>query len=166
MLSVSMLALIAISTFALPSLAFAQAGLLNDPNNTGGNPFDLSGNSLTSGTNTSVQGFNTQSTTTISSTNSVSCSKNFIDFVGIIDYVVCTISRSIIPLLFAIALLVFTYGVLNYVIAADGSDKREEGRWFMIYGVIGLFVMVAVWGLVALVSNTLGIGTAFPPQFQ
>jgi hypothetical protein len=100
------------------------------------------------------------------STNVLSCQKDFSQITGIINYVTCTISSSIIPLLFAVAMLVFFYGVVKYVIAGDGSDDREEGRWFMIYGVVGLFVMISVWGLVALISNTFEIGTSFPPEFH
>lgn len=142
----------------MPILAFAQGGLFADPNSTANSdPYDFSGNSLTNPVNTA----NPRGTT-----NLVTCPKNFSDFVEIINYVTCTISRSIIPLLFAIALLVFIYGVVKYVIAGDGSDDREEGRWFMIYGIVGLFVMVSVWGLVGLVSNSVDISTAFPPQFH
>lgn len=98
-------------------------------------------------------------------TNAVNCPKDFSEIAGILNYITCTIGSSVIPLLFAVALLVFFFGVVKYVIAADGSDDREEGRWFMVYGVVGLFVMVSVWGLVAVISNTFTIGTAFPPQF-
>jgi hypothetical protein len=98
-------------------------------------------------------------------TNAVSCSQDFDTVTGIINYVTCSISNSFIPILVALALLVFFYGVVRYVIAGDGSDDREEGRWFMIYGIIGLFVMVSVWGLVSVISNTFDIGTSFPPQF-
>lgn len=124
-----------------------------------GNNDPASGGSLTSG---SSFGSNTNSPTR---TNSVSCPKDFSDFPKVIDYITCSISSSVIPLLFAIALMVFVYGVINYVIAADGSENREEGRWFMIWGIVGLFVMVAVWGLVAVISNTIEIDTAFPPSF-
>ena len=122
-----------------------------------------SGGSLSGGTNTSVPDFNNVPTTPTS--NIVACDKNFDDIPAIITYAICTIKNSIIPLLFAVALLIFTWGVVKYVIAGDGSEDREEGRWFMIYGVIGFFVMVSVWGLVRLVSNTIDIGSAFPPQF-
>lgn len=159
----------------MPILASAQGRLFGtDPNSTGANdPNDINGNSLTNPTGpTGGMGGNSSSTVfTVTqqgggTTNAVACSKNFGDFPKIIDYITCTITRSIIPLLFAVALLMFIWGVLKYVIAGDGSDDREEGRWFMIWGIVGLFVMVSVWGLVGLVSNTLEIGTAFPPQFR
>ena len=107
----------------------------------------------------------TTSGTTTPSTSVISCPKDFSQFTGFIDYATCTITHSIIPLLFAVAMLVFFFGVIKYVISPDGSDNREEGRQFMMYGIVGLFVMVSVWGLVAVISNTFSISTSFPPQF-
>jgi hypothetical protein len=78
------------------------------------------------------------------------------------------ILRSFWPVLITLAVIVFTMGVIKYVANADDSTKREEGRNFMIYGIIGLFVMVSVWALVGILSNTFGFGntTLFIPQLQ
>ena len=43
-----------------------------------------------------------------------------------------------------------------------GEDK-ETGKQIMIWGIIALFVMVSVWGLVNVLSNTTGIGGAAAP---
>jgi hypothetical protein len=83
-----------------------------------------------------------------------------------INYLTCLIGRATVPLIFALALATFVWGVVKYVIAAKDSNEREEGRMFMIYGIIALFVMVSVWGLVSVLSNTFQIGSVFPPQFQ
>ena len=39
---------------------------------------------------------------------------------------------------------------------------EKEARNVMIYGIIGLFVMVAVWGLVNVLINTFGLSTSVP----
>ncbi len=70
------------------------------------------------------------------------------------------------PLVLAAALLVFIWGVIKYVIAAGDSNEREEGRKFMLYGIIGLFVMVSIWGLVSVLINTFNLDLSFPPQFH
>ncbi|MEN9582777.1 MAG: hypothetical protein RL641_731 [Candidatus Parcubacteria bacterium] len=57
----------------------------------------------------------------------------------------------------ALALLVFIFGIVRYVIASNEEDKAK-GRSFMIWGIIGLFVMVSVWGLVGFLGNTLQVG--------
>ncbi len=63
----------------------------------------------------------------------------------------------IIKLLFAAALAFFVFGVIKFVIAGD-ADKKAEARHAMIQGIIGLFVIVSVWGLVGVIQSTFGIG--------
>lgn len=68
------------------------------------------------------------------------------------------ILESIIPLLMIIATVVFLWGVIRYITSAGDEDKIAEGRRLIIYGLIGLFVMVAVWGLVQVLVTTFGVG--------
>lgn len=64
----------------------------------------------------------------------------------------------LIPLAFVLALLFFFWGVARYILAV-GSDGKEEGRKIMIWGVVALFVMSSVWGLVYFIGGELGVGT-------
>ena len=57
-------------------------------------------------------------------------------------------------LLIALAVVFFLVGIVRFMFSAGDVEKRKEGRTMMIYGIIGLFVMVSVWGLVSLLSNT------------
>ena len=63
----------------------------------------------------------------------------------------------VIPLVFGLAFLVFLWGIYKYIRAAEEGDKAE-GRNTIMYGIIGLFVMVAVWGLVKVIGTTFNIG--------
>ena len=73
---------------------------------------------------------------------------------------------SIIPLLIALAVVYFLYGAGKFIRNAEDTGKREEGRQFMLYGVIALFVIVSFWGIVTLLANTFGIGIGGGlPQF-
>ena len=65
-------------------------------------------------------------------------------------------------ILIGVALIVFF--VISYVLAGADEEKRATGRNLMIYGVIGLFVMVAIWGIVYLLANTLGVGIGGTPN--
>jgi hypothetical protein len=58
-----------------------------------------------------------------------------------------------LPLVVGLALLAFFWGVAQFI--WGGEDKREEGKKHMIWGVVGLFVMVSVWGLVGFLGNIL-----------
>jgi uncharacterized membrane-anchored protein len=72
--------------------------------------------------------------------------------------VVRSILDLIVPVIIGIAVIYFLWNVAKYVLSADG---KEEARTGMIWGIIGIVVMVSVWGLVALVQNTFDIrGTA------
>lgn len=79
--------------------------------------------------------------------------------VGILD--------SLIPILIGATVIVFLYGVLLFVVraSAGNTEGRKEGINFMIFGIIGLAVMLSVWGLVSFVTNTIGTNTVIP-QFK
>ncbi|PIR58031.1 MAG: hypothetical protein COU71_00890 [Parcubacteria group bacterium CG10_big_fil_rev_8_21_14_0_10_38_31] len=74
----------------------------------------------------------------------------------------------ILPLLISVALIVFIVGVIKYITAGADEEKRKEARNTIIYGVIGLFAIVSVWGLVAMLQSSFGINetTITPPQFN
>ena len=61
----------------------------------------------------------------------------------------------IIGLLFALALVVFLYGVVEFIAGADSEEKQTTGRQHMIWGVIGIFIMVSVFGVLNVVCNTI-----------
>jgi phosphate starvation-inducible membrane PsiE len=74
------------------------------------------------------------------------------------------IVTALVPLLIAVGVVVFIIGVVKYISAGADAGKRTEGRNMMIYGVIGLFVMLGFWGLVNLLASTLNLDTATVPQ--
>ncbi len=81
-----------------------------------------------------------------------------------IGYIICIIQNSIIPLLFALAMAFFLWGVIQFVILGAGDEnKRTQGREHMIWGVIALTVMVSVWSLVGLLGGTFFKGTQILP---
>lgn len=66
------------------------------------------------------------------------------------------ILRPLVPLLIGAAVVVFIYGVMIFMFS-DGGEKKEEGKEYMFWGIIGIFVMVSIWGLVGIVQNTFGL---------
>lgn len=63
-----------------------------------------------------------------------------------------------------LAFIFFLWGVMTFMMNAEDQTKRTEGRWFMIWGTVALFVMVSVWGFVQILQNTFGVGGK--PQFN
>ena len=72
--------------------------------------------------------------------------------------VIGLINSVIVPVIFALAFLVFIYGVVKYFFIHGGDEaKRAEGRQFMLWGILGLVVLFSIWGFVNLLLSTLGI---------
>lgn len=78
---------------------------------------------------------------------------------GTIPGIICKIGEIlnlVIPVLVVLGLVYFVWGVVSYVIASD-EEAKKSGRNRMIYGIIGLAVIVAVWGLVNILTTTFNI---------
>jgi len=68
-----------------------------------------------------------------------------------------SILNMIVPILIALGIIAFLWGVLRFIFSAGDEEKRKAGKMFMIYGIIGIVVMVSVWGLVAFIQKSFGI---------
>jgi len=58
--------------------------------------------------------------------------------------------------LFVLGLLYFLYGVFELVRNTDNEDARATGRQHIIWGLVGMFIMVAFWGIMNLICRTIG----------
>ena len=67
------------------------------------------------------------------------------------------IVNPLILLLIASATVYFLWGLVMFLANAEESAERAEGKQKIVYGLIGLFIMVAVFGIIRLVLNTFGI---------
>ncbi|HRH27004.1 MAG TPA: hypothetical protein PLZ99_02495 [Parcubacteria group bacterium] len=63
----------------------------------------------------------------------------------------------IFPIVFAIAMIYFFWGVAKYILSAGDPKSAAEGKSIMIYGIIAIAVMASVYGLVNFLQTTLGI---------
>lgn len=57
-------------------------------------------------------------------------------------------------LILAAAVVYFLWNVFKFVMAAGDEEKRKEGQSGIIYGVIGIAVMVSIWGLVNFLTSS------------
>ncbi|MDO8593343.1 MAG: hypothetical protein Q7R59_00345 [bacterium] len=75
------------------------------------------------------------------------------------------INYVLVPVLFAVAFIVFLYGiVLKYIFSHGDPDKVSEGHKLLLWGLIGFVVMISLWGLVNVIANTFGLyGISAPP---
>ncbi|MEJ0053408.1 MAG: hypothetical protein WDN10_01620 [bacterium] len=81
--------------------------------------------------------------------------------------VINIINNVLVPVLFAVAFIVFIWGAFQvFIIGANDEDAKEKGKKLMLYGLIGFFVMVSIWGLVNILVGTFSTNNATPPLPQ
>ena len=78
------------------------------------------------------------------------------DFVGRINN---AILFPLISLLVGVALLVFLYGVYEYVLNSDNDSERQKGQQHMLWGIVGLVVMMSAMAILSIAANTFGLGS-------
>ncbi len=62
----------------------------------------------------------------------------------------------LMTLMIGVAVLVFMWGIFEYVSNAEDDSAREKGRKHMLYGIIGFVVMVSALGILRIAGNTVG----------
>lgn len=79
--------------------------------------------------------------------------------------VINLINGVLVPVLFAVAFIVFLYGIAQTYIFSHGEPgKVSEGHKTLLWGIIGFVVMILLWGLVNVVANTFGLYGSFAPE--
>lgn len=60
-----------------------------------------------------------------------------------------------VPILFALAFVVFIWGAFTtFILGATSDEVKDKGKSLMLWGLIGFFVMISIWGLVNLLTGT------------
>lgn len=90
-------------------------------------------------------------------------SPSFTDFKSVVIFFVGILNQVIVVLV-GIAVLVFIYGVVRYIGAGDDTEKTKLGKKFIIYGIIGIAIIMSVWGIVLLFTNTFQLNNTRLPQ--
>lgn len=77
----------------------------------------------------------------------------------ILEKAVQVIINPIIQILFVVATIVFVYGVFEFIRGAENPEVRKQGQQHMLWGIIGLAIMVSVFTIVSILLNTIGAET-------
>lgn len=91
---------------------------------------------------------------------------NFMEF----GTFVLRILQGVISALFALAVLGLVYGVVMYFWQNDNADRREDLKSYLLWAVVGIFVLFSFWALVGILVHsfdpnaTVGIIFIRPPQ--
>lgn len=73
------------------------------------------------------------------------------------DNSIYTIVVYLIRVSFSLAVLFFFWGIARFILAAGDEKKIEEGKRMMFWGVIALFIMASITGIISLLQGTLGV---------
>ncbi len=74
------------------------------------------------------------------------------------------IINPIILLLFALALAYFLYGVFQFIANQENEEKKTTGKNHMMWGIIGITIMMGVWSILNVVLSTFNITGINPEQ--
>jgi uncharacterized membrane protein YidH (DUF202 family) len=81
-------------------------------------------------------------------------STNFNGFIANVDNMII---NPLISLLFALAVVYFLYGVFQFIGNQENEEKKTTGKNHMLWGIIGIAIMMGVWAILSMVLSTLGI---------
>jgi hypothetical protein len=81
---------------------------------------------------------------------------------SVITGTVSHVAMLFVTLFAGLSLIVFIFGATKYIFRGDSEGERKKGKTFMLWGIIGFFVMFGVWGIVEILAQTFGIDATIP----
>jgi hypothetical protein len=92
-----------------------------------------------------------------SGTTGVAGPQNFRELVKIF----LDIINPLLVIIVALSLLVFFKGLVGFIAKSGDAKSHEDGKSLMIWGLIGLFVMISVWGILRMIYADFGFSRPF-----
>lgn len=80
----------------------------------------------------------------------------------LVDRFEAVIINPALLLLFTAGFFLFVWGLIVFLFKLDEKTGRETGKMHMRWGLVGMFIIVSVYGILALISNTFNLG--YNPQ--
>lgn len=80
-------------------------------------------------------------------------------FIGSVDTMII---NPLISLLFALAIVYFLYGVFEFIANQENEEKKTTGKSHMLWGIIGIVIMMGVFVIMNMILSTLGIDYIHP----
>lgn len=86
---------------------------------------------------------------------------NSVAYADSLDEVIFRINDKIlnpaIEIAFVVALVVFLFGVMEFIRGANKEEKRTKGKQHMLWGIIGFLIMFGVFSIINILTRTFGI---------
>ena len=82
---------------------------------------------------------------------------NYVGVGGFITNTITFVNSKLVPAIFALAFLVFLWGMFQtFILGGSDEGAQEKGKALIMYSIAGFVVMVSLWGIVNLVANGFG----------
>lgn len=65
--------------------------------------------------------------------------------------------QPVIFLVFGIAFVVFIWGLVVFIKDKDSEEGRETGKRNIVWGIVGMLIMVSVFGIINIIAGTIGV---------
>ena len=75
-----------------------------------------------------------------------------------------TIINPLITFLFALAVVFFLYGVFEFIMNQENEEKKTEGKSHIVWGIIGITIMMGVWTILNMIMSTFNITGINPKE--
>lgn len=79
---------------------------------------------------------------------------------GALDKIQTLILAPVEKVIFAAGFLLFVYGLVEFLWNIDEGGSQSEGKQHMLWGIVGILVMVSTMSIIAIIENTFGIGSS------
>lgn len=79
------------------------------------------------------------------------------DVQSLVQFLVGIFNNRLIPLIITLALIYVIYSTVQFIGSPADSQGKDEKKQQIFWGIIGLFVIITVWSLVAVIANTFNI---------
>ncbi len=82
--------------------------------------------------------------------------------VGFLNKVNQFILNPIIALAFVVALLIFFWGIFEFIRAKGSGDTKDDGKSKIIWGVVGMLIMFSAYGIIRFILSLFGLSPTYP----
>lgn len=72
---------------------------------------------------------------------------------SLVGRIVDLIINPLIILFMVLGTAFFLWGIIEFLMSSDNEEKRSAGKKHMIWGIIGLFLMVSAWGIIRVLCD-------------
>jgi tryptophan-rich sensory protein len=80
---------------------------------------------------------------------------------GVVSKISNAVIVPVIEVIFGLAIVLFIWGAAGLIIYKDNPEKRHTSQMHILWGVIGMLIMISAYGIIRFVANSIGVASPF-----